>query len=92
MCVCFTGKHIYVQFVDDERGVTMASASTRAKGLAGREQLKANVASASAVGKLAAEAARSQGITAVVFDRGGAKYHGKVEALAKAARESGLQF
>lgn len=92
MSVCFTGKHIYVQFVDDVRGVTLAAASTRAKDLPDRGKLKANVTSAAIIGKRAAEAALAQGITAVVFDRGGNRYHGKVKALADAAREAGLKF
>lgn len=92
MSVCFTGQNIYVQFIDDAAGLTLASASTRGKSLADRDKLKANVTSAKRLGTLAAEAARSQGITAVVFDRSGARYHGKVKALADAAREAGLKF
>jgi large subunit ribosomal protein L18 len=92
MAVCFTGEHIYVQFIDDSKGVTLASASTRAKGKAEGKKLAANVESAKKIGVKAAEAARSKGIASVVFDRAGAKYHGKVKALADAAREAGLQF
>ncbi len=92
MSVRFTGKNIHVQFVDDARGVTLAAASTMSKATPNREGLKANVAGAQAVGKVAAEAAKGKGITQVVFDRGGARYHGKVKALADAARECGLQF
>lgn len=92
MAVCFTGKHIYVQFIDDTAGKTLAAASTRAKSTPNRESMKANVASAQTLGKIAAEAARSKGIEKVVFDRAGARYHGKVKALADAAREAGLQF
>jgi large subunit ribosomal protein L18 len=92
MSVCFTGKNIYVQFIDDAAGVTLAAASTRAKPVAERGQWGANVAGAKRIGALAAEAAKAKGITAVVFDRGGAKYHGKVKALADAAREAGLKF
>jgi large subunit ribosomal protein L18 len=92
MSVRFTGAHIYVQFVDDAAGVTLASASTRHKTTPGREKLKANVNSAVTVGRLAAEAAKAKGISAVVFDRSGAAYHGKVKALADAAREAGLKF
>jgi large subunit ribosomal protein L18 len=91
MAVCFTSAHIYVQFIDDSAGKTLASASTRNKSL--REQkLAANVASAKTIGSTAAQAAIEKGIKAVVFDRGGARYHGKVKALADAAREAGLQF
>lgn len=92
MSVRFTGQHVYVQFVDDDAGVTLASASTRAKALPDRAGLKANVDSAKKIGTAAAEAARAVGIQTVVFDRGGARYHGKVKALADAAREAGLQF
>lgn len=92
MTVRFTGQHIYVQFVDDGKGVTIASASTRAKAQTDRDSLGANVKSAIIVGKAAAEAAKAKGISAVVFDRSGARYHGKVKALAESARESGLKF
>jgi large subunit ribosomal protein L18 len=92
MSVAFTNENIYVQFIDDMAGVTLAAASTRAKGLADRDSLGANAAGAKRVGAIAAEAAKSKGITRVVFDRGSARYHGKVKALAEAAREAGLQF
>ena len=92
MSVCFSNEHIYVQFVDDEAGLTLASASTRHKAQAEREKLAANVGSAKRIGTAAAEAAKSKGISRVVFDRGSARYHGKVKALADAAREAGLQF
>ena len=103
MSVCFTNEHIYVQFIDDTAGVTLASASTRSKATPDREKLAANVASAQAVGKLAADTALGKGIKAVVFDRGAARYHwsagkdgkpvyGKLAALAEAARAAGLKF
>ena len=92
MSVCFSNEHIYVQFVDDAKGRTLASASTRQKATPGREDLAANAVSAKKIGVLAAEAARSKGISQVVFDRNGAKFHGKVKALADAAREAGLKF
>jgi large subunit ribosomal protein L18 len=92
MSVCFTGKHIYVQFIDDLAGKTLAAASTRSKGAPEGGTLKANVTSAQTIGKIAAEAARSKGIEKVVFDRAGARYHGKVKVLADAARSAGLQF
>lgn len=92
MSVCFTNEHIYVQFVDDDSGLTIASASTRDKAAPDRAQLAANVESAKKVGTRAAEAAKSKGIQAVVFDRGSARYTGKVKALADAAREAGLKF
>jgi large subunit ribosomal protein L18 len=91
MAVCFTAAHIYVQFIDDAAGKTLASASTRSKPLR-EKKLAANVASAKTIGSTAAQAAIEKGIKAVVFDRGGARYHGKVKALADAAREAGLQF
>jgi len=92
MSVRFTGHHIYVQFIDDSAGKTLASASTRAKALVDREKMRANVASAKILGVAAAQAAKGAGIQRVVFDRSGARYHGKVKALADAAREGGLQF
>ena len=91
MSVKFTSAHIYVQFIDDGVGRTLAAVGTRDK-VAPRELKGANVANATAVGKRAAEAAIAQGIQSVVFDRGASRYHGKVKALADAARESGLKF
>ncbi len=93
MSVCFSNQHIRVQFIDDIAGVTLASASTaKKKAAAGGARSSANVASAKLIGTQAAEAAKGQGIKQVVFDRGTARYHGKVKALADAAREAGLQF
>lgn len=92
MSICFSNEHIYVQFIDDVKGVTLASASTRHKSTPGRDQLAANVEGAKKVGALAAETAKGKGIAAVVFDRNGARFHGKVKALADAAREAGLKF
>jgi large subunit ribosomal protein L18 len=92
MSVKFTGQHIYVQFVDDTAGTTLASASTRAKSLPEGALRKANVDAAKQMGTLSAEAAKAKGISTVIFDRSGARYHGKVKALADAAREAGLQF
>lgn len=92
MCVRFTGQHIYVQFIDDAAGATLAATSTRSKGLKSEVPLKANVDSAKKLGVVAAEAALAKGLKLVVFDRCGARYHGKVKALADAAREAGLQF
>lgn len=92
MAVCFTNENIYVQFIDDTRGVTLASTSTLAKSVAERASLAANSESAKKLGAIAAAAAQKAGISRVVFDRGGLKYHGKVKALADAAREGGLQF
>ena len=92
MSVRFTSENIYVQFIDDSAGVTLAATSTLSKSVADRDKLSANVASAKRIGTVAAEAAKSKGIKQIVFDRSGAKFHGKVKALADAAREAGLQF
>lgn len=92
MSVRFTGKNIYVQFVDDGAGRTLAATSTLSKAIADRDKLAANVAGAQRIGTIAAEAAKSKGIAKVVFDRGGARYHGKLKALADAARSAGLEF
>ena len=87
-----SGRHMYGQLIDDARGVTLAAASTLEKAL--REELKtgADRAAAHRVGLLLAERAKAAGIEAVMFDRGGYKYHGRVKALADGAREGGLQF
>lgn len=90
MSVKFSGQHIYVQFIDDIARVTLAAATTRSKALGGK--LHANVAGATQIGKLAAEAAIAKGIKKVVYDRNGLRYHGKVKALADAARQGGLEF
>jgi large subunit ribosomal protein L18 len=92
MSVCFTNKNIHVQFIDDAAGKTVAAASTSSKATPDRDKLAANATSAKTVGTLAAQAALAKGIKQVVFDRGGSRYHGKVKALADAAREAGLQF
>ena len=92
MSVRFTNEHIYVQFIDDAAGKTVASASTRGKTVPDRDKLGANVKSAKIIGTLAGQAAKSVGVTQVVFDRSGARFHGKVKALADAAREVGLKF
>jgi large subunit ribosomal protein L18 len=87
-----SGKHIYAQVIDDKQGRTLAAASTMEKEL--REALKtgADKDAATAVGKRVAERAIAAGVTAVVFDRGPYLYHGRVKALAEAAREGGLSF
>ncbi len=87
-----SSKHIYVQVIDDAAGTTLASASTLDKELKGSLKTGADAAAAAAVGKLIAERAKAAGITEVVFDRGGYIYHGRVKALADAAREGGLSF
>ena len=87
-----SSQHIYAQVIDDAQARTLAAASSLDKGL--RESLKtgADKAAAAAVGKLIAERAKAAGVTAVVFDRGGYLFHGRVKALADAAREGGLEF
>jgi len=85
-----SGKHIYAQVIDDAEGKTLASASTLEKDVRGTSG--ANVEAAAEVGKRVAEAAKKAGVTKVVFDRGGFLFHGRVKALAEAAREGGLEF
>jgi large subunit ribosomal protein L18 len=92
MSVCFSNENIHVQFIDDTVGKTLAATSTLSKATPDREKLAANVNSAKVIGTLAAKLALEKGITAVVFDRGGVRYHGKIKALADAAREAGLKF
>ena len=92
MAVCKTGRHIYVQVIDDEAGHTLAAASTLDTALRGDDAVTANVAGATAVGKLAAERAKEKGVSKVVFDRGGFPFHGCVKAVADAAREAGLEL
>lgn len=87
-----SGKNIYAQIIDDVKGETLAAASSLDKGLRGDLKTGADKAAAVAVGKLIAERAVAKEITEVVFDRGGYKYHGRVKALADAAREAGLAF
>jgi large subunit ribosomal protein L18 len=83
--------HIYAQVIDDMKGETLVSASS-VEGGKGERKTGGNVASAKEVGKLVAQRAKEKGITKVVFDRGGYLYHGRIKALADAAREAGLQF
>jgi large subunit ribosomal protein L18 len=90
MAVCFSSENIHVQFIDDTAGKTLAAASTVSKTDA--KNLSANVDGAKKIGAIAAKNALDKGIKEVVFDRGGNRYHGKVKALADAARESGLKF
>jgi large subunit ribosomal protein L18 len=89
LSVCFTSKHVYVQFIDDAAGKTLAAMSTLASEAKG---VKSNLEGAKKIGALAAQKAKEQKIVAVVFDRGGLRYHGRVKALADAAREAGLKF
>jgi large subunit ribosomal protein L18 len=87
-----SGKHIYAQIIDDKAGVTLAAASSLDAGLRAELRTGADKAAAGAVGKLVAERALAAGVTNVVFDRGSYLYHGRVRALAEAAREGGLSF
>jgi large subunit ribosomal protein L18 len=84
--------HIYAQIIDDAQGKTVASASTLDKELKGKLKTGANIDAAKEVGKLIAARATAKGVKAVAFDRGGYKYHGRIKALADAAREGGLAF
>jgi large subunit ribosomal protein L18 len=85
-------KHIYAQVIDDVSGRTLASASTQSEAIRGDLKSTSNCAAAAKVGALVAERAKAAGVTAVCFDRGGRKYHGRVKALAEAARKGGLKF
>ena len=87
-----SSKHIYAQVIDDIAGITLAAASTLDADFKSASNKTADVAAASVVGKLVAERAKAKGIDAVVFDRGGYIFHGRVKALAEAAREAGLKF
>jgi large subunit ribosomal protein L18 len=87
-----SSKHIYAQLIDDTKGETLASASSLEKTMREGKKTGANIDAAKAVGKLLAERAAAKGIKDVVFDRGGYLFHGRVKALADAAREGGLKF
>jgi large subunit ribosomal protein L18 len=87
-----SSKHIYAQLIDDLKGETVVSASSIEKDMRGSLKTGADKAAAKAVGKLLAERALAKGVKDVVFDRGGYLYHGRVKALAEAAREGGLSF
>ncbi len=92
MSVHFSNMHIYVQFIDDSKALTLASACTTSDVLPEGTKLRANTVTAKAIGSVAALAAKDKGISTVVFDRGSLRYHGKIKALADAAREGGLKF
>jgi large subunit ribosomal protein L18 len=87
-----SSQHIYAQIIDDEKGETIAAASSIEKDTRASLKTGADIGAAKAVGKLVAERALGKGVTEVVFDRGGYRYHGRVKALAEAAREGGLKF
>jgi large subunit ribosomal protein L18 len=92
LCVHFSGQHIYAQVIDDTVGKTVAAASTVEKGVRGSQRSQANVTTAEKVGSLLAERTLQKNVRQVVFDRGGFTFHGRVKALADAARSAGLEF
>jgi large subunit ribosomal protein L18 len=92
LCVFRSARHIYAQIIDDDAGRTVVAASTLSKDLPGSEPRLKKTAAAKAVGALVAEKALAAGIQQVVFDRGGYVFHGRLKALATAAREKGLKF
>ena len=92
LCVYRSSKYVYVQIVDDSKGITLVAASTAEKDIRGDNKQAGNIQASKLVGKAIAERARAKGIESVVFDRGGYIYHGRLKALAEAARESGLKF
>lgn len=92
LCLFRSLDHIYAQVIDDSKGHTLASASTLEPEIKGEAQGKAKTAEAEMVGSLLAKRTLDKGISQVVFDRGGYKYHGRVKALAEAARQAGLKF
>jgi large subunit ribosomal protein L18 len=92
LAVFKSGRHIYAQVIDDATGATIAHASSLDPSLKGEKKSGANRETATRVGTLVAERAKEKGIGRVVFDRGGYIYHGKVKALAEAARQGGLEF
>jgi len=92
LAVFRSNKHIYAQIIDDVAGATIVAASTMEKEIASKLEKTSDVEAAKAVGAAVAKKAVDKGIASVVFDRGGYIYHGKVQALADAAREGGLQF
>ena len=92
LCVFRSLKYTYVQIVDDSQGKTLVAASTAEKELKGALKQTGNIEASKLVGKVIAERAKAKGIETVVFDRGGYLYHGRIKAVAEAARESGLKF
>lgn len=92
LCVFRSLQHIYVQVIDDKQGRTLVAAGSVEKDFRGKLKNGANIEAAKEIGRLIAERAKAAGVTQVVFDRGGYRYHGRVKALAEAAREGGLSF
>jgi large subunit ribosomal protein L18 len=92
LSVHFSAKNIYAQVIDDQEGKTIASVNTTEGDFKGDKKARANKETAEKVGRLVAERSKAKNVSKVVFDRGGLQYHGKVKALADAAREGGLEF
>jgi large subunit ribosomal protein L18 len=92
LCVYRSSKYVYAQIIDDAQGVTLVAASTAEKEVRGDLKQAGNIQASKLVGKAIAERAKAKGIKTVVFDRGGYLYHGRIKAVAEAARESGLKF
>jgi large subunit ribosomal protein L18 len=92
LCIYRSSKYIYAQIVDDSQGKTLVAASTAEKDVRGNLKQGGNIEASKIVGKAIAERAQAKGIKVVVFDRGGYLYHGRIKAVAEAARESGLKF
>jgi large subunit ribosomal protein L18 len=92
LCVYRSLKYIYAQIIDDSQGKTLVAASTVEKDVRGKAKNSGNIEACKLVGKTIAERAKTKGIKSVVFDRGGYLYHGRIKAVAEAARESGLEF
>jgi len=92
LSIHFSAKNIYVQVIDDQQGKTIASVNTTEADFKADKKTRANKDTAIKVGRLLAERSKDKQVTKVVFDRGGLQYHGKVKALADAAREAGLEF
>jgi large subunit ribosomal protein L18 len=92
LCIFRSSKYMYAQIIDDLKGITLVAASTAEKAVRGDLKQAGNIKAAKLVGKTIAERAKAKGIETVVFDRGGYLYHGRIKAVAEAARESGLKF
>jgi large subunit ribosomal protein L18 len=92
LCVYRSSKYIYAQIIDDTKGTTLVAASTKEKDVRGDAKGSGNIQASKLVGKAIADRAKEKGIETVVFDRSGYLYHGRVKAVAEAARESGLKF
>lgn len=92
LCVFRSNANIYAQVIDDMEGVTIASASTLEGGIGGELKARGNITAAKKIGEAVAKRALEKGVSSVVFDRGGYIYHGRIKALADAAREAGLKF